>query len=285
MNKKFTVLIFAIIFGLLGTTIAYLANFEKLGKIYTELLVKYIYTGDTYFPNHISSPYYDVHILDDYVQNSAQIIGSDFEKLYGNYNKKYQIQYVKEGSKKFAFSRTSDNSKENLEILNKVVNEMTSYSELKFRNDIKRNIKTLNEYLIHKNCEQILNENVINESTEKRLKDIQKLIDEYRNIIENRRTIGQKDFVASTLLMQEAYNSMVSRVGTFKEKHKNCEFHKRKLEMEKFLYNQLEELLSYNITIKEKKIINDSKFLFLKGFINGILFFIFLRLSILYFRK
>jgi len=285
MNKKFTVLISAIIFGLLGSTIAYFANFEKIGKINTELVVKYIYTGDTYFPNHISSPYYDVHILDDYVQNSAQIIESDFEKLYGNYNKKYQIQFVKLNQKKYAFSRTSNNSKENIEILNKVVKEVTNYSELKFRDDIKRNIKTLNQYLDENNCEQIFKDFAKTETHENRLAKVQSLIDEYRNIIENRKIIGQKDFVTSAFLLQEAYNSMIHRINKFKEKHVDCKFNKRKLEMEKFLYVELKNLLSFNTTLKEKKIINDSKFLFLRGFINGILFFIFLRLSIMYFRK
>lgn len=285
MNKKFTVLISAIIFGLLGSAIAYLANFERVGKINTEFLVKYIYTGDNFFPNHISSPDYDAHILDDFVSKSSQIIETDFEKLYDEYNKKYQIHYIKRGDKLYSFSRTSNNAKENKKILKKVVNELTILNELKFRKDIKRNIESLNDYLTRNKCEQIFKEYLTNETASERLKKIQDLTDEYRNIIENRKTIGQKDFVASTFLMHEAYNSMISRVNIFRDKHIDCVFNRKKLGMEKFLSSQLTELLSYNITIREEKIINNSKFLLFKGFINGVLFFIFLRLSIMYFRK
>lgn len=285
MNKKFTLIISAIIFGLLGATIAYLVNYKKLGKIHTEMLVKYIYVGESYFPNHISSPNYDPHILDDFIQKSSQIIGSDFDKLYPEYNKKYQIQYVKVGSKEYAFSRTSDNSKKNKEILKKVINDFTRYSELKFSKDIKRNIISINEYLKFNNCEQVIEGYKLNETTKERLEKIQKLIDEYRNILENRKTIDQKDFIASTFLIQEAYNSLVSRVNLSRNILTDCKLNKKKLDMENLLKIKLTELLSYNIITKEKKIISNNKFLFLRGFINGILFFIFLRLSIIYFRK
>ena len=284
MNKKFTTIILAIIFGLIGTMIVYFVQYKKLGKIHTEMFVKYFFIGNNYFPNYISNPKYDKRALDDFIKNSSGIMGSNFEKLYVEYNKKYQIHYVKVNSKKYAFSRTGDNSEENKEILKKVINDFTRYSELKLREDIKRNIRHKNEYFEINKCQQVIQECSINEKSEETLKKIEKLTDEYRNIIENRKRIGQKDFVSSTFLIQEAYNSLVSRVNERKILFAECKIYKKKLDMENFINNQLTEILSYDIITTENKI-NNSKFLLLRGFINGILFFIFLRLSIIYFRK
>ena len=55
--------------------------------------------------------------------------------------------------------------------------------------------------------------------------------------------------------------------------------------MEKFLKENLNELLSMNIEMNNQKIVKSSFFVLLKGFINGVIIFIFFNLSILYFRK
>ena len=111
MNINVKNIIIAIIFGLLGSLISYFINYQKLGKINSEYIVKYVYAGDNYFPNHISSPKYDSHILDDFVSKSAQIIASEYLKNYDQFNKKHQIQYIRQATKDHYFSRASFDEK------------------------------------------------------------------------------------------------------------------------------------------------------------------------------
>ena len=50
-------------------------------------------------------------------QKSAQIIASEYLKNYDQFNKKHQIQYIRQGTKDHYFSRASFDDKENIEIL------------------------------------------------------------------------------------------------------------------------------------------------------------------------
>ena len=56
-----------------------------------------------FFPNHISSPNYDSHVLDDFVSKSAKIIASEYLRNYENFNSKYQIQYIRLATKSHFF--------------------------------------------------------------------------------------------------------------------------------------------------------------------------------------
>tara|TARA_Y100000768_G_scaffold388368_1_gene383843 strand:- start:7891 stop:8748 length:858 start_codon:yes stop_codon:yes gene_type:complete len=285
MNIHVKNIIIAIIFGLLGSLISYFINYQKLGKINSEYIVKYVYAGDNYFPNHISSPNYDVHILDDFVSKSAQIIASEYLKNYDQFNKKHQIQYIRQGTKIHYFAKVSFDEEENIKILKKTVSDLNKKINNKFRQDLDRNIIDYENHLSDYNCYKTIENYQTNLSAEENLKKVKQWNKEYRDIIRLREKLGQKEYVASTFLIHEAYNSLVSRVNKFKTRYNDCKVLIKNLSMEQFLKENLNELLSMNIEINNQKIVKSSFFLLFKGFVNGVIIFTFLYLSILYFRK
>ena len=285
MIKKIKVIILAIIFGLVGSYVSYFINIEKVGQVNTDLRVEYLYTGSNFFPFHIESSKMDSHILDNFVSKSSQSIASEYWKLYKKYTDIHQIHYERKNQKLHVFSRLSSSSDSNKKILNDFYLEASNTSTAKFITDLDRNIKDLSEFHKKKNCEEAMNEANLNIKVKETLLMAESLIDEFRGLVVNRKRIQHEDYIATTFLINEAFNSLSNRTNLFRNKIIICNENFKKLAQEKFLKDNLEELLTHNISWVEEKIIQSSKFIIFKGFVNGIIFFIFLKLSIMYFRE
>ena len=130
-------------------------------------------------------------------------IVSGYLKNYDQFNKKHQIQYIRQGTKVHYFARVSFDEKENVEILKKTVSDLNKKISNKFKQDLNRNIIDHENYLSDYNCYTTIENYQTNLSAEENLKKVNQWNKEYRDIIRLREKLGQKEYIASKLLQME----------------------------------------------------------------------------------
>lgn len=281
MNKKLNVIVLAIIFGLIGSTITYFLNLNKLNKIDTEITLEFHYIGENLYPKIIETNHYDKLLLDRFMPDLRRMMDAEILRLFHKYNKIYNFHYARKNSKTHAFSIIGfdhEKDKKNLmKIKDLIMNE--------FKDIILKDIIDNNNLLIKRvdECKLLKKRNVYEKMniTEKNVASFFSILNDKKNK-SNKNLMFQKNYL-------KEMNNILKEIRRFNSIYLDqavpCEMFIKQMNNGNLIIKELDKLTTYNMSTQKKYIIKDFTFILLRGFINGILFFIFIKLSIMYFKK
>ena len=274
MNKKLNVTILAIIFGLIGLTLSYFYNLNKLNKIDTEINLEFYYVGENLYPKIIENDKYNKLLLDRFMPDLRRLIDVEILRMFQKYNEIYKFHYTRKNSKTHSFSIIGLDHKENKETLIKIKNLIMKEVTEIIRKDLIENNNILKSKL--EECKTIDRKNLI------------------KNIIITENNIANlfKDWIHDNHNSKEIKkysNEVFEEIRKFNNKYidplVSCEEYKKQANNINLIMSEFDKLTSYKLSFKKQYVVKELSFILLRGFINGILVFIFLRLSIMYFRK
>ena len=289
MNKKINIILLALVFGLIGSTIAYFLHLNKFNKIQTEIKLEFHFLGGKY-PKIIEDDFYDkIHLIELFAEFS-RVMDDEVNRLFLEHKESNKYSYIRTNTNPLAyrFSIIGLDHEKDKETLLKLKNQIINETKNILLKNLIENKNSFNNKI--ENC-KLLKQNNYERYYFKRMNISEKSVKNFFNylgLLGDDYLLGPSD-VRLAKKIRNDYENILKDIKILNRNYLKeiipCQLAERQVKSGNLILEEFDKLTGYETSYQKKYLAKDLTFILFRAFVNGILFFIFLRLSILYFIK